>query len=115
MCTKSKKKDVEMKLDQIDLNIIEELKKDSRLSMRELGRKIKLSPPSVTERVRQLESFGIIKQYTLEVDQKNWGFPFPALWKQPLKTRIMSGSKAIFKHCRILNFATGLRVQPAIC
>lgn len=34
-----------MKLDQIDLNIIEELKKDSRLSMRELGRKIKLSPP----------------------------------------------------------------------
>lgn len=29
-----------MKLDQIDLNIIEELKKDSRLSMRELGRKI---------------------------------------------------------------------------
>lgn len=41
-----------MKLDQIDLNIIEELKKDSRLSMRELGRKIKLSPPSVTERVK---------------------------------------------------------------
>ncbi len=65
-----------MKLDQIDLNIIEELKKDSRLSMRELGRKIKLSPPSVTERVRRLESFGIIKQYTLEVDQKSWGFRF---------------------------------------
>lgn len=104
-----------MKLDQIDLNIIEELKKDSRLSMRELGRKIKLSPPSVTERVRQLESFGIIKQYTLEVDQKKLGLPFPALWKQPSKTRITSGSKAIFKHCRISNFAIGLRVQPAIC
>lgn len=47
-----------MKLDQIDLNIIEELKKDSRLSMRELGRKIKLSPPSVTERVRQIHLHG---------------------------------------------------------
>lgn len=59
-----------MKLDKLDLSIIRELKEDSRLSMRELGRKIKLSPPSVTERVRQLESFGIIKRYTLEVDQK---------------------------------------------
>ncbi|MFP3480757.1 AsnC family transcriptional regulator, partial [Burkholderia sp. SIMBA_057] len=55
-----------MKLDNVDLSIIKELQRDSRLSMRELGRKIKLSAPSVTERVRQLESFGVIKRYTLE-------------------------------------------------
>lgn len=82
--------------------------------MRELGRKIKLSPPSVTERVRQLESFGIIKQYTLEVDQKNLAFRFPVLSRQPSKTGITIDSKATFKRCRILNFATGLRERPAI-
>ncbi len=59
-----------MKLDNVDLSIIKELQRDSRLSMRELGRKIKLSAPSVTERVRQLESFGVIKRYTLDIDQK---------------------------------------------
>ncbi|MDJ1630212.1 hypothetical protein QNN00_01060 [Bacillus velezensis] len=36
-----------------------------------MGRKIKLSAPSVTERVRQLESFGVIKRYTLDIDQKD--------------------------------------------
>ena len=60
-----------MKLDNVDLSIIKELQRDSRLSMRELGRKIKLSAPSVTERVRQLESFGVIKRYTLDIDQKD--------------------------------------------
>ncbi|MEC0790098.1 AsnC family transcriptional regulator, partial [Bacillus haynesii] len=32
-----------MKIDDLDFKIIAELKKDSRLSMRELGRKISLS------------------------------------------------------------------------
>ncbi|MCU4666498.1 winged helix-turn-helix transcriptional regulator, partial [Bacillus paralicheniformis] len=57
-----------MKIDDLDFKIIAELKKDSRLSMRELGRKISLSAPSVTERVRRLESFGVIKKYTLDID-----------------------------------------------
>lgn len=34
-----------MKIDEIDLKIIAELKKNSRLSMRELARKVNLSPP----------------------------------------------------------------------
>ncbi|MCY8513940.1 Lrp/AsnC family transcriptional regulator [Bacillus atrophaeus] len=74
-----------MKLDKLDLSIIRELKEDSRLSMRELGRKIKLSPPSVTERVRQLESFGIIKRYTLEVDQKKIGLPISCMIEATVK------------------------------
>ncbi len=57
-----------MKIDEIDKKIINELKQNSRLSMSELGRRINLSSPSVTERVRQMESFGIIKRYTLEID-----------------------------------------------
>ena len=55
-----------MKIDDIDKKILDELHNNSRLSMSELGRRVNLSSPSVTERVRQMESFGIIKKYTLE-------------------------------------------------
>ncbi|MGX1195150.1 DNA-binding Lrp family transcriptional regulator [Metabacillus sp. SLBN-84] len=64
-----------MKIDSIDRKIIDELSKNSRLSMSELGRRINLSSPSVTERVRQMESFGIIKKYTVEVDYEKLGLP----------------------------------------
>lgn len=39
-------------LDDLDHRILEELQTDSRLSMRELGRRVGLSAPAVTERVR---------------------------------------------------------------
>ncbi|WP_139293338.1 AsnC family transcriptional regulator, partial [Mycobacterium tuberculosis] len=64
-----------MKIDDIDKKIIDVLSEDSRLSMSALGRKINLSSPSVTDRVRKMESFGIIKKYTLEVDYEKLGLP----------------------------------------
>ncbi|RKJ31678.1 AsnC family transcriptional regulator, partial [Butyricicoccus sp. 1XD8-22] len=39
-------------MDDIDKKIIVELANNSRLSMSELGRRVHLSSPSVTERVR---------------------------------------------------------------
>ncbi len=63
-----------MKFDSIDLLIIDELARDSRLSMRELGKIINLSPPSVTERVRKLENEGVITGYTIGIDRKKLGF-----------------------------------------
>jgi Lrp/AsnC family transcriptional regulator, leucine-responsive regulatory protein len=57
-----------MKIDDIDRMILDELHNNSRLSMSEIGRRVNLSSPSVTERVRQMESYGIIKKYTLEID-----------------------------------------------
>ncbi|MGK9268392.1 transcriptional regulator LrpC [Bacillus inaquosorum] len=102
-----------MKLDQIDLNIIEELKKDSRLSMRELGRKIKLSPPSVTERVRQLESFGIIKQYTLEVDQKKLGLPVSCIVEATVKNADYGRFKSYIQTLPNIEFC--YRIAGAAC
>ena len=64
-----------LKIDEIDHRLIYELEQDSRLSMSELGRRIKLSAPSVNERVRRLESFGVIKQYSLELDYEKLGHP----------------------------------------
>ncbi len=60
-----------MKLDEIDVLILQELQKDSRLSIRELSKRINLSPPSVTERVRRLEDDGVIEKYTIKINKKN--------------------------------------------
>jgi len=88
-----------MKIDEIDHKIIEELSKNSRLSMSELGRRINLSSPSVTERVRQMESFGIIKKYTLEIDYEKLGFPIQCI----IEATVKNGDYKSFK-----NFIEGL-------
>ncbi|WP_027461310.1 Lrp/AsnC family transcriptional regulator [Deinococcus murrayi] len=54
-------------LDALDHRILQELQTDSRLSMRELGRRVGLSAPAVTERVRRLEDAGVILGYGIRV------------------------------------------------
>ena len=60
-------------LDPLDHRILEELQTDSRLSMRELGRRVGLSAPAVTERVRRLEEGGVILGYGVRVASKPLG------------------------------------------
>lgn len=74
-----------MKIDSVDKKIIDELSENSRLSMSELGRRINLSSPSVTERVRRMESLGIIKKYTLEVDYEKLGLPIQCIIEATVK------------------------------
>ncbi|TCN20420.1 Lrp/AsnC family transcriptional regulator [Mesobacillus foraminis] len=74
-----------MKTDSIDRKILDELIENSRLSMSELGRRINLSSPSVTERVRRMESLGIIKKYTMEVDYTKIGLPIQCIIEATVK------------------------------
>ncbi|RFU62428.1 Lrp/AsnC family transcriptional regulator [Peribacillus glennii] len=74
-----------MKIDDIDRMILKELAKDSRLSMRELGKKVHMSSPAVTERVRQMESFGVIKGYSIETDLKKLGYPIECIVEATIK------------------------------
>jgi Lrp/AsnC family leucine-responsive transcriptional regulator len=55
-------------LDDIDLRILRELKKDARISWRELGETVHLSPTSTADRVRRLERDRVIEGYTVRVD-----------------------------------------------
>lgn len=55
--------------DTIDLKIIDILRLNSRLSYAEIGKQIFLSPSSVRERIKKLEDTGVIKGYTLRLDQ----------------------------------------------
>jgi Lrp/AsnC family leucine-responsive transcriptional regulator len=92
-----------MKIDKTDIQIIEELKKNARLSMRELGRKINLSPPSVTERVKRLEDAGIIEGYTIQINRKKLGFVMDCLMEITLKNGDYSRFKSFIEtHPRAL-------------
>ncbi|BBP93001.1 hypothetical protein BsIDN1_66190 [Bacillus safensis] len=47
-----------MKITDVDVHILNELREDARLSMRELSKRVNLSAPAVAERVRKLEDAG---------------------------------------------------------
>ncbi|MEQ1783575.1 MAG: Lrp/AsnC family transcriptional regulator [Hyphomonadaceae bacterium] len=63
-----------MQLDARDQRILDELQVDARLTMVELGRRVHLSHPAVTERVRRLEDCGVICGYRAHLDAKQLGF-----------------------------------------
>ncbi|HLV98460.1 MAG TPA: Lrp/AsnC family transcriptional regulator [Ktedonobacterales bacterium] len=65
-------------LDAVNTRILEELQRDPRLPMSELGRRIGMSSPAVTERVRRLEEAGIIRGYRLELNPAALGLPIAA-------------------------------------
>ncbi|HBF8533883.1 TPA: AsnC family transcriptional regulator [Clostridioides difficile] len=47
-------------MDEIDLKIINSLKKNSRASTSEISRQINLSVPAVSERIRKIEQSNLI-------------------------------------------------------
>jgi Lrp/AsnC family leucine-responsive transcriptional regulator len=65
-------------LDRINLRLLEELRADPRQTMAQLGRRIGMSPPAVTERVRRLEEAGVIRGYRLDLDPATLGLPIAA-------------------------------------
>ncbi|OOC62943.1 Lrp/AsnC family transcriptional regulator [Paenibacillus ihbetae] len=92
-----------MKIDDIDLSILDELARDARLSMRELGKKVNLSPPSVTERVRRLESEGVITGYTIGIDRKKLGFGLECIMEVTVRNGDFEKFKAFAQsHPRVL-------------
>jgi Lrp/AsnC family transcriptional regulator, leucine-responsive regulatory protein len=66
-------------LDHYDSRILAELQADARMSMSELGRRVHLSQPAVTERVRKLELSGVIRGYHAVVDAAQLGYGIRAM------------------------------------
>jgi Lrp/AsnC family leucine-responsive transcriptional regulator len=69
---------LERELDETSWKLLALLQEDARLSFTELGRRVNLSTPAVTERVRKLEEAGIIRAYRAEVDPAQVGRPIMA-------------------------------------
>jgi len=56
-----------VELDQIGWKILEELQRDARLSWAELGRRVGLTTPAVSERVFRLEKLGVIRGFHADI------------------------------------------------
>jgi Lrp/AsnC family leucine-responsive transcriptional regulator len=94
-------------LDDVDWAIVGQLQRDARISISELGRRVKLSASATTERVRQLEALGIITGYHATVDAAKAGYPvlaivrlkYPGNHHQPLR-RLLAERREILECLR---------------
>lgn len=68
-----------MQIDPINWNILQELQKNARISTAELGRKLALSAPAVSERIRKMEDSGIILGYKTEISHFKTGHQLKAI------------------------------------
>lgn len=60
-------------LDDTDMKILNLLRKDARLSYREIGKRINISTGTVSERVKQMQRVGVIKGFVTAVDPEKLG------------------------------------------
>ena len=58
------------KLDKIDKQIIDILKEDSSTSVTSIKKKIKLSETAIRNRILTLKQNGVIKKFTIEINQE---------------------------------------------
>lgn len=65
-------------MDEFDRRIIGELGADGRMSFRDLGKRIHLSPNATAERVRRLQEAGVIRGFRVEIDPARLGFTVEA-------------------------------------
>ncbi|WP_336162133.1 Lrp/AsnC family transcriptional regulator [Amycolatopsis sp. VC5-11] len=80
-----------MDLDDVDRQLLELLQSDGRLTFSELGRRVSLSAPAVTERVRRLEQRGVITGYAARVDPEKLGRPVQAIVR--VRVRSLDGPR----------------------
>jgi len=60
-------------LDRTDIKILQEMYKNSQITMRELGERVHLSGQAVATRVKKLEESHIIRNYSITVDEEQIG------------------------------------------
>ncbi|PLS02233.1 Lrp/AsnC family transcriptional regulator [Neobacillus cucumis] len=60
-------------MDEIDFQILELLKHNSRIQWKEIGKLIHMTGQAVGNRIRRMEEEGIIEQYTIAVNELKLG------------------------------------------
>lgn len=66
-------------LDRLDISILEVLQENARMPLSEVGRRIGLSQPATSERVKRLEERGIIAGYRAQIDPAALGLGMMAI------------------------------------
>ena len=81
-------------MDSKDEKIIEELKENSRESIRDIARKTNIRPSTVHQRILKLKKTGLIEKFTVKLDNKQAGENFIVFMFVSTEEEI---SKTIFK------------------
>src|SRR5690242_13098959 len=76
--------DIERLLDETGWQLLAALQQEARLSYSELGQRVGLSAPAVSERVRKLEEAGVITGYHAEINRALVGLPVTAIIRMGL-------------------------------
>jgi Lrp/AsnC family leucine-responsive transcriptional regulator len=76
--------DIERLLDETVWQLLSALQQHARLSYSELGQRVGLSAPAVSERVRKLEEAGVITGYHAEINRALVGLPVTAIIRMGL-------------------------------
>jgi DNA-binding Lrp family transcriptional regulator len=63
-----------MNLDETDVKVLKALTEDARLSSRQIAKECKISIGTVLSRIKRMEEGGVIKGYTVLLDQEKLGF-----------------------------------------
>ena len=71
--------EIERLLDKTGWRLLNELQQNARRSYTELGQRVGLSLPAVTDRIRRMEEAGILTGYHVEVDFERVGLPVQAI------------------------------------
>ena len=66
-------------IDELDKKILKALNKDARMSFRQVAKKLKISPTTLHNKVRKLESSGILKGYIPLIDTESVGYNLTAI------------------------------------
>jgi len=79
-------------VDKINRKILTILQENGRISFADLGKKVHLSAPAVTERVKKLEDAGIITGYSASINFETLGYPIEAM----IQVKVFLGKEVTF-------------------
>jgi Lrp/AsnC family leucine-responsive transcriptional regulator len=67
-----------MSIDDIDLRILDMLRRNGKLSQAKIAGAVGLTTPSVNERIKKMERHGMIRGFVALLDHEKMGFPLTA-------------------------------------
>jgi len=70
--------DESIRLDELDIKILDFLHRDARMSLRKISERLGVSVATVHYRLEKLRKSGLIKGFSVLIDEKKLGFPITA-------------------------------------
>ena len=103
-------------MDGTDLRILEILQRDARATQHEIARRVKLSQPSVADRIHKLEARGVILAYIVKLDPEQLGKDITAFIGVGIEhPRYFDGFASGSRSWRTCSSVTGSPAKTRIC